>query len=129
MHRDGTSEGWRALDHGHAWALALELPGDLGCMANSARLANATMDITWLDGMFPASFIDVGGRSVAHDTIADGEIAANTVNIAVPLVVPVQGTTVDQGDAILIDLGLAVVPAHRPCDAVKALVVEVQRVA
>jgi succinyl-CoA synthetase beta subunit len=86
-------------------------------MANSARLAKATMDITWLDGMFPASFIDVGGRSVAHDTIADGEIAANAVNTAVPLVVPLQGTTVDQGDAILNDLGLAVVPAHRPCDA------------
>ena len=100
---------------------------NIGCLVNGAGLAMATMDIIKLYGAEPANFLDVGGGATTEkvteafklmlrnpkvqailvnifggimkcDVIAQGVVeAARQVQLAVPLVVRLEGTNVDLG--------------------------------
>ena len=135
----------------------IALDGSIGCMVNGAGLAMATMDTIQLHGGSPANFLDVGGGAneeqiteafkiilsddqvkgilvnifggiMRCDVIARGVIAAaRNVEIAIPLVVRLEGTNVDEGRALLAESGLAITPASSldeaariVCDAVHA---------
>jgi succinyl-CoA synthetase beta subunit len=121
-------------------------------MVNGAGLAMATMDIIKLYGGAPANFLDVGGGASKErvsaafklllsdpkvegvlvnifggimrcDVIAEGVVAAaREVNIAVPLVVRLEGTNVDLGKQILSDSGLAITAASDLADAAQKVV-------
>jgi succinyl-CoA synthetase beta subunit len=114
----------------------IKLDGSVGCMVNGAGLAMSTMDIIKLSGGAPANFLDVGGGaseeqvknafkiliSDAHvravfinifggilrcDVLATGVVkAARELHIAVPIVVRMEGTNVEQGKKILLESGL-----------------------
>jgi len=114
----------------------IALTGNIGCLVNGAGLAMATMDVIQLKGGMPANFLDVGGGAnkqqvtnafkillsdpnvkgilvnifggiMKCDVIADGVIAAaREVKLAVPLVVRLEGTNVEQGRKLLADSGL-----------------------
>src|SRR6476646_10371491 len=157
--RDLTEEDAAEVEASKYDLAYIKLDGDIGCMVNGAGLAMATMDIIKLNGMFPANFLDVGGGASKEkvtaafkiiladpnvkgilvnifggimkcDIIADGIVAAaKEVNLAVPLVVRLEGTNVEQGKAILANSGLAIVPANDLGDAAKKIVAEVQKVA
>lgn len=137
----------------------IKLDGDIGCMVNGAGLAMATMDIIKLNGMFPANFLDVGGGATTEkvtaafkiilsdpavkgilvnifggimkcDVIAEGIIAAaKEVNLAVPLVVRLEGTNVQQGKDLLNNSGLPIVSANDLGDAAAKIVAEVKKAA
>ena len=137
----------------------IKLDGNIGCLVNGAGLAMATMDIIKLNGAEPANFLDVGGGASKEkvtaafkliladpavkgilvnifggimrcDIIADGIIAAaKEVNLAVPLVVRLEGTNVDLGKAILAKSGLPIVSANDLGDAARKIVAEVKKVA
>jgi succinyl-CoA synthetase beta subunit len=137
----------------------VKLDGTIGCMVNGAGLAMATMDIIKLYGGEPANFLDVGGGAseerVAQafkiilsdphvqgvlvnifggimrcDTIAEGIIgAAHEIEIAVPLVVRLEGTNVARGKALLQASGLDIIPADDLDDAAKKIVTAVKAAA
>jgi len=137
----------------------IKLDGDIGCMVNGAGLAMATMDIIKLNGAFPANFLDVGGGATKEkvtaafkiilsdpsvkgilvnifggimrcDIIADGIVAAaREVNLAVPLVVRLEGTNVEKGKAILAESGLPIVAANDLGDAARKIVAQVKQAA
>jgi len=130
----------------------VKLDGSIGCMVNGAGLAMATMDIIKLYGGEPANFLDVGGGATKErvteafkiilsdpnvrgvlvnifggimrcDTIAEGIIAAaRETNIAIPLVVRLEGTNVERGKELLANSGLAIIPADDLDDAAKKAV-------
>ncbi|KAG9510628.1 Succinate--CoA ligase [ADP-forming] subunit beta, mitochondrial, partial [Fragariocoptes setiger] len=109
----------------------ISLDGDIGCLVNGAGLAMATMDIIKLHGGNPANFLDVGGGATSKqvteafriissdpkvqailvnifggimrcDIIAEGIIsAAETLNLKTPIIVRLQGTRVDDAQAIM----------------------------
>jgi succinyl-CoA synthetase beta subunit len=113
----------------------ITLEGNIGCMVNGAGLAMATMDLVKLKGGLPANFLDVGGGTnvekvceafklilsdksvkavlvnifggiVQCDVIAAGILAAvEQVHVAVPVVVRLEGTNVEQGRALLNNTG------------------------
>ena len=115
----------------------IKLDGNVGCMVNGAGLAMATMDIIKYSGGMPANFLDVGGgvteEAVTHafrilvsdsdvrgalinifggivrcDLIANGVVkAARELGTAIPVVIRLEGTNVEQGKAILKESGLA----------------------
>jgi len=119
----------------------ITLDGNIGCMVNGAGLAMATMDLVKLKGGLPANFLDVGGgtnvekvceafklilsdRSVKAvlvnifggivqcDVIASGILAAiEQVHVAVPVVIRLEGTNVEQGRALLSNTGLKIYAA------------------
>jgi succinyl-CoA synthetase beta subunit len=137
----------------------VKLDGTIGCMVNGAGLAMATMDIIKLYGGEPANFLDVGGGATKErvteafkiilsdpnvqgvlvnifggimrcDTIAEGIIAAaKEVNLAVPLVVRLEGTNVERGKELLAKSGLAIIPADDLDDAAKKAVAAVKAAA
>jgi succinyl-CoA synthetase beta subunit len=114
----------------------IKLEGNVGCMVNGAGLAMATMDIIKLSGGSPANFLDVGGGASEEqvknafrillsdpnvkavfvnifggilrcDVLASGVVkAAKELGFKVPVVVRMEGTNVDQGQAILKNSGL-----------------------
>ncbi len=157
--RDETEEDPMELEASKYDLAYIKLDGDIGCMVNGAGLAMATMDIIKLNGMFPANFLDVGGGASKEkvtaafkiilsdpavkgilvnifggimrcDIIAEGIVAAaKEVNLAVPLVVRLEGTNVQEGKAILANSGLAIVPADDLGDAARKIVAEVKKVA
>lgn len=109
----------------------IALDGDIGCLVNGAGLAMATMDIIKLHGGNPANFLDVGGGATAKqvteafriissdpkvqailvnifggimrcDVIAEGIIqAAETLNLRTPIICRLQGTRVDDAQALI----------------------------
>jgi succinyl-CoA synthetase beta subunit len=121
-------------------------------MVNGAGLAMATMDIIKLHGGEPANFLDVGGGTTAErvaeafklilsdekvkavlvnifggivrcDLIAEGIIKAiDEVHVAVPVVVRLEGTNVEQGKTMLRNSGLAVTTAEGLTDAAQKVV-------
>jgi succinyl-CoA synthetase beta subunit len=137
----------------------VKLDGSIGCMVNGAGLAMATMDIIKLYGGEPANFLDVGGGATKErvteafkiilsdpnvkgvlvnifggimrcDIIAEGIIAAaRETNIAVPLVVRLEGTNVERGKELLAHSGLAIIPADDLDDAAKKAVAAVKAAA
>ncbi len=116
----------------------IALDGSIGCMVNGAGLAMASMDVIQLHGGSPANFLDVGGGATKEnvtaafrillsdekvkavlvnifggimkcDVIASGIVAAvQEVELAVPLVVRLEGTNVKAGRQILADSGLPI---------------------
>ena len=157
--RDETEEDPAEIEASKYDLAYIKLDGDIGCMVNGAGLAMATMDIIKLNGMFPANFLDVGGGASKEkvtaafkiiladpavkgilvnifggimkcDIIADGIVAAaKEVNLAVPLVVRLEGTNVQQGKDILANSGLPIVPADDLGDAARKIVAEVKKAA
>jgi len=125
----------------------IKLDGSVGCMVNGAGLAMATMDLVKLAGGEPANFLDVGGGASEEqvknafriilsdqnvrailinifggimrcDVIAKGVVAAvREMGLALPVVVRLEGTNVDEGKRILRESGLAVTPAEGLADA------------
>jgi succinyl-CoA synthetase beta subunit len=125
----------------------VSLDGNIACMVNGAGLAMATMDLIKLHGGEPANFLDVGGGAtpdrvaaafklilsnsavkailvnifggiVRCDDIAKGIIqAVREIDVAVPVVVRLEGTNVDQGKALLAGSGLDITPADDLTDA------------
>ncbi|MDJ0785062.1 MAG: ADP-forming succinate--CoA ligase subunit beta [Desulfosarcinaceae bacterium] len=121
--------------------------GNIGNMVNGAGLAMATMDIIKLAGAEPANFLDVGGGANAEmvengfriilsdpnvkgilinifggilrcDVLAQGVVeAAKKVGLAVPVVVRMEGTNVEEGRRILADSGLTLITAKNLKDA------------
>ncbi len=117
----------------------ISLGGDIACMVNGAGLAMATMDLIKLHGGEPANFLDVGGGTTAEkvaeafklivaggkvnsilvnifggivrcDLIAEGIISAiSEMDIAIPVVVRLQGTNAEQARVMLDESGLGLV--------------------
>ena len=130
----------------------IALDGTIGCMVNGAGLAMATMDIIKHFGGEPANFLDVGGGATAEkvteafkiilsdekvravlvnifggimrcDVIASGVIeAARQVQLALPVVVRLEGTNVELGRQMLKDSGLNLIAASDMSDAAKKVV-------
>jgi len=130
----------------------ISLDGDIGCLVNGAGLAMATMDIIKLYGGNPANFLDVGGGASKEkvteafklmlrnpnlrailvnifggimrcDVIAEGVVAAaREVNLAVPLVVRLEGTNVEMGKKILVDSNLPIISGNDMADAAQKVV-------
>jgi succinyl-CoA synthetase beta subunit len=125
----------------------INLDGNVGNMVNGAGLAMATMDIIKQAGAEPANFLDVGGGASAEmvengfriilsdknvkgilinifggilrcDVLADGVVkAARKAGIAVPVVVRMEGTNVEEGRKILLESGLNLITAMDLKDA------------
>jgi len=125
----------------------VSLDGNIACMVNGAGLAMATMDLIKLHGGEPANFLDVGGGTTADkvaeafkliisdpkvkailvnifggivrcDLIAEGIIqAVREVDLAVPVIVRLEGTNVERGRQLLADSGLAITTAAGLTDA------------
>ncbi|MGB3023014.1 MAG: ADP-forming succinate--CoA ligase subunit beta [Methyloceanibacter sp.] len=157
--RDLNEEDPAEVEASHHDLSYVKLDGTIGCMVNGAGLAMATMDIIKLYGGEPANFLDVGGGATKEkvteafkiilsdphvngvlvnifggimrcDTIAEGIIAAaREVNIAVPLVVRLEGTNVARGKSLLRESGLAIIPADDLDDAAKKIVAAVKEAA
>src|SRR6201982_751674 len=125
--RDIAEEDPRELEASKHGLSYIGFEGNIACLVNGAGLAMATMDIIKFYGGEPANFLDVGGGATEEqvteafkiliadknvkaillnifggimkcDVIAQGIInAANTVKLAVPLVVRLEGTNVEAG--------------------------------
>jgi succinyl-CoA synthetase beta subunit len=134
----------------------IALEGNIGCMVNGAGLAMATMDVIQAAGGKPANFLDVGGGATKEmvteafklilrdstvkgvlvnifggimrcDVIAEGIIAAaKELQIAVPVVVRLQGTNVDLGKKLLAESGLKLTPADTMDEAAAKIVAAVK---
>jgi succinyl-CoA synthetase beta subunit len=130
----------------------IKLDGNVGCMVNGAGLAMATMDIIAHAGGAPANFLDVGGGASAAqienafrilisdgnvravlvnifggilrcDVLADGIIrAARHLKLAVPVVIRMEGTNVEEGRRMLRESGLAFTTADGMKDAAEKVV-------
>ena len=121
-------------------------------MVNGAGLAMASLDIIKMYGGDPANFLDVGGGATKEkvtnafkiilsdesvkgilvnifggimrcDIIAEGIVAAaKELQIAVPLIVRLEGTNVEEGKSILRSSGIDIVSAIDLDDAAKKIV-------
>ncbi|MCU1330395.1 MAG: succinyl-CoA synthase, beta subunit [Bryobacterales bacterium] len=130
----------------------IKLDGNIACMVNGAGLAMATMDIIKYSGGTPANFLDVGGGASAEqvknafrillgdpsvkavlinifggilrcDTLATGVVAAaRDLGIAIPIVVRMEGTNVEEGKQILRDSGFNFAVADGMKDAAEKVV-------
>lgn len=128
------------------------LDGNIGCMVNGAGLAMATMDIIHHHGGKPANFLDVGGSATEDKVaegfkiiLSDPQVKAILVNIfggimncvtlaggiivaigdldlAVPLVVRMEGTNVVNGKKMLADSGLNIIIADSLEEAAEKVV-------
>jgi succinyl-CoA synthetase beta subunit len=135
----------------------IRLDGTIGCMVNGAGLAMATMDIIKLAGGEPANFLDVGGGATAEqirnafkilmadknvravlinifggilrcDVLAQGVIAAvQELHVAVPIVIRMEGTNVEEGKRMLAESGLNFTTADDMGDAANKVVALARR--
>jgi succinyl-CoA synthetase beta subunit len=117
----------------------VRLDGDVGCLANGAGLAMATMDMIKLAGREPANFLDIGGSAhhkqvssalkilfsdpkmrivfvnifggMIHCDLIAYEIieAVGSLNPEFPIIVRLEGTDAEKGRRILADPGLSVI--------------------
>ena len=138
-----------ASKHGLSY---IKLDGNIGCMVNGAGLAMATMDIIKLYGQTPANFLDVGGGASKEkvsaalkiilsdqnvkgilinifggimrcDILAAGVVdAAKQIKINLPIVVRLAGTNVKEGNKLLNDSNLKIIPASDLSDAAEKIV-------
>ena len=150
--RDLTEEDDKEIEASKHDLAYIALDGDIGCMVNGAGLAMATMDIIKLYGASPANFLDVGGGATAEkvtaafkiitsdpnvkgilvnifggimrcDVIAEGVLTAvKEVGLAVPLVVRLEGTKVEEGKAMINGSDLDVIAADDLDDAAQKIV-------
>jgi succinyl-CoA synthetase beta subunit len=154
--RDTTEEDPKELEASKYDLNYIALDGEIGCMVNGAGLAMATMDIIKLYGAEPANFLDVGGGAtkekvteafkiitsdpnvkgilvnifggiISCDVLAAGVVAAvKEVGLAVPLVVRLEGTNVEQGKTIINTSGLNVIAADNLKDGAEKIVTAVK---
>ncbi|MEO0882098.1 MAG: ADP-forming succinate--CoA ligase subunit beta [Pseudomonadota bacterium] len=154
--RDETEQDAKEVEADEWDLAYIALDGTIGCMVNGAGLAMATMDIIKLYGEEPANFCDVGGGASKEkvaaafkiimkdpnvkgilvnifggimrcDVIAEGVIAAvKETNLAVPLVVRLEGTNVELGKKIIAESGLNVIAADDLDDAAQKIVAAVK---
>jgi len=145
--RDFDEEDPKEVDASGHGLNYIALDGSVGCIVNGAGLAMATMDAIVLHGGRPANFLDVGGgaspEKVANafrivmqdpnvrailvnifaginrcDWIAQGVVQATRhQSIAVPVIVRLAGTNVEEGRAILDASGLDLIQAEDLDDA------------
>jgi len=155
--RDTSEEDPKEIEASKYDLAYIALDGDIGCMVNGAGLAMATLDIIKLYGAEPANFLDVGGGASKEkvtaafriitadpnvkgilinifggimrcDIIAEGVSAAVAeVGLKVPLVVRLEGTNKEKGQAILNDFTAknpqyTVIPADDLSDAAEKIV-------
>ena len=150
--RDEDEEDPAEVEAGRHDLNYVALDGEIGCMVNGAGLAMATMDLIKLHGSEPANFLDVGGNATRErvtaafkiilsdpnvkgilvnifggimrcDIVAEGVVAAaREVDLAVPLVVRLEGTNVELGKSILSDSGLPILSADGLDDAARKVV-------
>ncbi len=150
--RDKSQEDAREIEASEWDLNYVSLDGNIGCMVNGAGLAMATMDIIKLSGGQPANFLDVGGGATAErvaaafkiilsdknvqgifvnifggivrcDLIAEGIIqAVQQVNVAVPVVVRLEGNNAAKGAELLNNSGLSVIAANDLGDAARKIV-------
>jgi succinyl-CoA synthetase beta subunit len=150
--RDVTEEDDKEIEASKYDLAYIALDGEIGCMVNGAGLAMATMDIIKLYGAEPANFLDVGGGATTEkvtaafkiitsdpnvkgilvnifggimrcDVIAEGVVqAVKDVGLAVPLVVRLEGTKVQEGKDIINKSGLNVIAADDLDDAAQKIV-------
>jgi malate-CoA ligase subunit beta len=139
----------RAADRGLSY---VGLAGSIGCIINGAGLAMATMDVIKQAGGEPANFLDIGGGATPErvakafslvlsdenveailvnifaginrcDWVASGIVQAmHKLDITVPVIVRLAGTSVEQGKAILKASGLPVIAADSLADAAEKAV-------
>ena len=130
----------------------VSMEGNIGCMVNGAGLAMSTMDIIKLAGGAPANFLDVGGGAnkdqvkkafklllanptvkavlinifggiLKCDVLAQGIVdAVKEIQVAIPIVVRLEGTNVETGRKILKESGLKIIPAADMADAAKKVI-------
>ena len=157
--RDPSEEDPRETEAAKFDLSYIALEGNIGCMVNGAGLAMATMDSVKFAGGAPANFLDVGGGANAErvkaafrillsdaavkaifinifggilrcDVLAEGVVqAAREVHLAVPLVVRMEGTNVEQGKDILARSGLDIIAASDMLDGAKKAVAAAGRAA
>lgn len=150
--RDESEEDPKELEASKYDLNYIALDGEIGCMVNGAGLAMATMDIIKLYGSEPANFLDVGGGASKEkvveafkiitsdpkvkgilvnifggimrcDIIANGIVeAVRDVGLEVPLVVRLEGTNVNEGNAIIAESGLNVIAASNLGEAAQKIV-------
>ena len=150
--RDPSEEDPRETEAAKFDLSYIALDGNIGCMVNGAGLAMATMDTVKGAGGMPANFLDVGGGANTEkvkaafrillsdaavkaifinifggilrcDVLAEGVVAAaREVGLAVPLVVRMEGTNVEQGKKILAESGLDIQSAGDMLDGAKKAV-------
>ncbi len=154
--RDLSEEDAKEIEASKHDLAYIALDGEIGCMVNGAGLAMATMDIIKLYGGEPANFLDVGGGATVEkvtaafkiitsdphvkgilvnifggimrcDVIAEGVVqAAKDTSLAVPLVVRLEGTRVEEGKAVLAQSGLNLIAANDLDDAAQKIVKSVK---
>jgi len=137
--RDRTQEDAREVLAAQSGLNYIGLEGNIGCLVNGAGLAMATMDIISHHGGAPANFLDVGGGATEKqvedafrllnsdkrvtailvnifggimrcDIIANGIIGAmKNIKLHIPIVVRLQGTNMQQAEAILNNSGYKVI--------------------
>jgi succinyl-CoA synthetase beta subunit len=130
----------------------IKLDGNIACLVNGAGLAMSTMDIIQHYGGMPANFLDVGGGASAEQVtaafriimsdpnvqgilvnifggimdcniIATGIVAAvRETNLALPLVVRLEGNNVQAGNQTLADSGLTIIRADSMADGAEKVV-------
>ncbi|MDW8002287.1 MAG: ADP-forming succinate--CoA ligase subunit beta [Deltaproteobacteria bacterium] len=127
----------------------VKLKGNVGCVANGAGLAMATMDLVRLSGKEPANFLDVGGGAtremireglrIVHsdpdvkvifinifggilrcDTFAMGFRDASEI-IEKPVIMRLEGTNVEDGMKILKDLKIPLIIVNDLKEALERL--------
>jgi succinyl-CoA synthetase beta subunit/malate-CoA ligase subunit beta len=134
----------RAADRGLSY---VGLEGNIGCIVNGAGLAMATMDMIKAAGGEPANFLDIGGGATPErvakafrlvtsdanvkailvnvfaginrcDWVAEGIVQALQKNpVAMPVVVRLSGTHVEEGRKILAQSGLPIIRATTLAEA------------
>ena len=139
----------RASDRGLNY---VGLDGNIGCIVNGAGLAMATMDTIKLAGGEPANFLDIGGGAPPErvakafrlvlsdkkvqailvnifaginrcDWVAEGVVQAmREVDIAMPVIVRLAGTNVEEGQKILAKSGLPIIRATTLSEAAERAV-------
>lgn len=154
--RDTTQEDHRETQAQELQLNYVPLDGTIGCIANGAGLAMATMDIIKLYGGEPANFLDVGGDATSErvkqafkliltstriksilvnifggivrcDLIADGIIqAAKEIDLKIPVIVRLQGNNVDLGRKMLDECPLNLQAADDLIDAAQKAIAAAQ---
>lgn len=150
--RDKSQEDPREMQARDRGLSYVGLDGNIGCIINGAGLAMATMDMIKHAGGEPANFMDIGGGAspervakAVRLVTSDAKVEAVLVNIfaginrcdwvaqgivqalekmplAVPLVVRLAGTNVEEGRRILERSGLPIIAADTLKEAAEKVV-------
>ncbi len=150
--RDKSQEDPREMNAADRGLSYVGLDGNIGCIINGAGLAMATMDMIKHVGGEPANFLDIGGGASPErvakafnlvlsdqgvsailvnifaginrcDWVAEGVIQAmEKFDVAVPVVVRLSGTNVEQGREILANSDIELITADTLAEAAEKAV-------